>query len=321
MPRAPYNTVQQDAEWAEKFKNSTSSLAQRQRYAEQRAAGDVDTAMRDAEDFEMEQRRDPRLGQLMLGRARENRMRFEGEMNRDFRGQQLGFQQRRAAQQDELAQKKFGLDVMKAEMAEQKAIREIDDAAQIKIQTKAFQDAYYDLRKNGIMPGMPGFTEGIGAAIVNNPLADPDVLKAATADARIDMDPGDLLFEANRLGYNNPKFSIKQDKDGRKVYGLSEGAAPKDDAPDQKLAAAEKRLFELQDRLKSGIGVEDKALVTELATEARAALQELRGGAARQTPKDTATATGAPTLTDKAQFDALPSGAQYIRNGVTYRKP
>lgn len=319
MPRDPFNTVQQDAAWAEQFKNSTSSLAQRQRYAEQRAAGEVDRETEDLVQFEQAQIRDPRLGQLMLGRQRERRMGFEAEASRNLRERQFGFQQNRAARQDELAQKKFGLDVMKAEMAEEKAIREIDDAAQIKIQTKAFQDAYYDLRKNGIMPGMPGFAEGIGAAIVNSPLADPDVLRAAASDARIEMDPADLQFEANRLGYKNPKFTVRQDKEGRKVYGLSEGAAPKDDAPEAKVAAAEKRLFDLQDRLKSGIGEEDRALVSELATEARTALQALRGGATREAPQANQ-ATAMPTVTTKEQRDALPPGSKYIRDGVTYTK-
>lgn len=39
------------------------------------------------------------------------------------------------------------------------------------------------------------------------------------------------------------------------------------------------------------------------------------------TPAPAASGGNIPTLSDKAQFDALPSGAQYIRNGTLYRKP
>lgn len=319
MPRDPFNTVQDEAALAERFRNSTSSLAQRQRYAEQRAAGEVDTTVQDAEDFEVAQLRDPALGRLMLGRQRERRMAIEGELNRDFRTEQQNFQQRRAAQQDALAKAKFGLDVEKADLAERKALREMQDAARIERETDSLEQASFDLRQAGMLPGSEGYAAGMAAAAIANPYAKPDLRKAIFADARIDHDADEFLAEAQRIGVKNPKLSVRQGADGRMVYSVSEGATPKDEAPEQKIAAAEKRLFELQDRLKSGIGPDDHALVSELATEARTALQALRGGATRQAQPASQPAE-IPSVTTKEQRDALPAGSKYIRDGVTYTK-
>lgn len=225
MPRDPFSTVQQDAAWAERFKNSTSSLAQRQRYAEQRAAGDVDTAMQEAEDFEVAQLRDPELGRLMLGRQRERRMGFEGEMNRDFRERQLGFQQHRAAQQDALARQKFDLDVEKSDLAERRALREIQDAARIERETDALEQASFDMRQAGMLPGSEGYAAGMTAAAIANPYAKPDLRKAVLSDARVDMDPDELIARAQSSGMKTPKLSMRQGADGRMVFGVSEGSA------------------------------------------------------------------------------------------------
>lgn len=222
MPEQP-SIIQQNAAWAQTFQGSTTNLARRNRYASQIAAA-KDEDKREADfAFEQAQRRDPELGRLMLAREKEKRQANQAGVMQNFRERQFGFQQQRAAEQGAMAAKRFDLDLRKADVAERKAFRDRADADRVLAQTDALEQAAFDLREAGIMPGSPGYAAGIFAAAIDNPYAHPDLRRTILQDARIDADPDELLVEAQMLGMKNPKLVPQVLTDGRRTYRVSKG--------------------------------------------------------------------------------------------------
>lgn len=78
---------------------------------------------------------------------------------------------------------------------------------------------------------------------------------------------------------------------------------------------------ELQSK-KSLFGNPDPAVLSKLNEVKQKLGYTILDSAGKPVAKVAETVTSEiPTLTEKPQFDALPSGAKYIRNGVTYQKP
>ena len=226
--------VQRDAEWATQFRNATSSLAQRNRYEEMRREGARETERIDESNMEQAIQRDPKgLGKLMLDRQRERRLGFQAEDARGFRERQFGFQKERALNQQELAKKRFDMDETKAWYSERKAIREMEETTRVNVETDALEARLFNARKNNIMPGSEAYAQEAMKAVLENPYAKPDLKSAALRDAFVEADPTQLTADFIRRGGKHPKLSLRQNADGRDIWGVSQGAEPSAPKPEK----------------------------------------------------------------------------------------
>lgn len=190
-------------------------------------------------------------------------------------------------------------------------------------------------------PGTEDYNAGVLNGIITFPNADKSFQAGLLKNAGIHMSPEEFIAQATKAkdaataaGYHLPRITSYQDMpvivEGASAKPASERNTP---AP---LVQASAKLAELQARAKktqeyldneTQQGQKDalkKSLATintdlEKATIRHDALKEAYGTNAAPTAVSQPSAP--KEIASKSEFDALPSGAHYIRNGKTWQKP
>lgn len=192
-------------------------------------------------------------------------------------------------------------------------------------------------------PGSEDYNAGVTRGIMEFPNADKSVQSALLKNAGVQMSPEEFIAQAMKAkaaataaGYSDARVTSFG---GKPV--IVEGAAPKttvEKAPPAALVQAAAKLSELQSRAKKTQEYLDaetqqgqKDLLTTSLSKINAdlekakirhdALKEAYGISAPAAAAAEQSASGPKEITSKAEFDALPSGAHYIRNGKTWQKP
>lgn len=226
----------------------TTNLAQRRRYQEDIEAARMDQESRKRSKLESDleaamSTMDPiAAARLKFQMQREGRIAEDADESRSLRREGLDFRKENALRDDEfriqdalrddefrreqlqirtqLQEESLRLRERQVIMNERRTLRALKDKERIDNQTLAVEEADFELRESGMLPGSPEYANAIKEQLVRNPYADPALRKSLVEQARIDVDPEELVS----LAADNPGLSISTTPEGRKVFRMT---APK----------------------------------------------------------------------------------------------
>lgn len=296
----PSQELARKAEFGARFEGTTN-LAQRRRYQESQEEYDMETRREGQDQYETQlgraAMRDPlKAENLAIARQRENRMsnEFIAREDRFIRQEQTAAE--RAQAKALLDAQKLKLDTMKVDIAQRKALREMQDAERIMKHTEDLESADFELRTNGLLPGTEGYAAGIAAAVAQNPYADPNYRKSVLQQAKIDVDDEELMAEYQSATGVKPKLAVTVGADGRKTFRIGPATGGRADDPEKQrteLESQHRRLLEMAEKSNFAQDPESSAYYKQRATEV---MGKLRGfgqpstttGEAKPIDKDTA---------------------------------
>lgn len=199
--------------FAQEFQDTTN-LDQRRRYAQELSEAKARSEERDKADFELMQRRDPKLMQAVTGRDREKRLREEVFFRSDLAERKFSWDQEKAIRGQALQERSIALREKMEQRQLSQAERELDDAFRIEDETDRFLQGEKGLRERGLIPGSSAYRNGLAQIMADNPYADPDIRKPFAEQSGI-TNPDDMqAMVAEIRSQFGPGVKIVVDKDG-----------------------------------------------------------------------------------------------------------
>lgn len=292
---------------------------------------------------------------------RQRDMERRAEMDSFTRGLRQAEEERKSELfpiQKEVEHAKLNAQVALEKMRLNKEKRDAESALRVATDTDAFESKVGQLMQTH-RPGSKEFAEGLLGIVSTHPYVPADLRKTWMSQADIDTDPDQLMRDTEKFRSTHDT-TLKVNDKGKWTVALSEkrpvsttatpGAGTITTTEDEngKITTSVRRPFnqsdadsaaqkrererlenqhvllegELQNKKNKVTGAPDMGVLSRLNEVKQKLGYTLLDSVGQPVAKVAETVTTEiPTLTEKSQFDALPSGAKYIRNGVTYLKP
>lgn len=211
--------------WANRFKNSAGSVAQRQRYSQDIKEADERASLREEQDLERLALRNPEVGRLLQSRKEFDAGQRNKALDRDFEERKFENQMTREDRMAGIAQGRLALAEKLAERQLKKAERDLVMETKMLDDTEAVEEGVFGLQDMGIYPGSKEYASEVRNYLKAHPFIDPKYRATLIEDAYIEGDPDEIQGELARSRPDSKfRATARQDANGRTRYSVTEAA-------------------------------------------------------------------------------------------------
>lgn len=308
-----YDPVARRAAFAQNFQNTTN-LDQRRRFAQDISEAKTRDDERQKQEFEALQIRNPKVGQLMLNREKEDRMAMEGFQKQNLAERRLQFEQEKASRMETLNNKRIELQMRTEERAMRKAEMDLEREDLRQKDEIGMEDTEFNLRQQ-FGAGSQQYRDGLLQAALHFKNLNRDYRNTALKMAGIE-DPEAAFKAASEAVAANPgsrATSVPIPGGGGAKISLTGPKPPATQNVDEELSKA----YAARDRAKQHQDEDYRVFTENRIRELEAAKKGAPAAAQSATQADPVQ----PPQDFQAAAAAVAPGQTFQFGGKTWRKP